>query len=331
VRNGLTRPWLARAATFLSISSLWSATAHAQASIPDRGEGTVTLTYQNYDVVGHFDVQGNTNTNGGSRSQALVTEFDYGVMDRFGLIVSLPLIASKYTGPPSYYVGPYLTFPGPLDDGTYHAAFQDLRIELRRQWWAGPVPVTPFVGVSFPTHAYETVGEAVPGRHRRDLQFGASTGLNLDRILPRGSYVESRYAYGTMEQVDDIPFTRSNIDVDLGVAAASHLLLRALADWQIRHSGPTLAELAPDWVNHDRFIAPSYAHVGAGATVPVTRSIEVSGVFVATAAGSNGAHRQRTLVLGISFSLGSGLRGLGGANDDAGSAGTLSRVTERSR
>lgn len=331
MRNGLTRPWLARAATFLSISSLWSATAHAQASIPDRGEGTVTLTYQNYDVVGHFDVQGNTNTNGGSRSQALVTEFDYGVIDRFGLIVSLPLIASKYTGPPSYYVGPYLTFPGPLDDGTYHAAFQDLRIELRRQWWAGPVPVTPFVGISLPTHAYETVGEAVPGRHRRDLQFGASTGLNLDHILPRGSYVEGRYAFGTMEQVDDIPFTRSNIDVDLGVAATSHLLLRALADWQIRHSGPTLAELAPDWVNHDRFIAPSYTHVGGGATVPVTRSIEVSGVFVATAAGSNGAHRQRTLVLGVSFSLGSGLRGLGGANDGAGPASDLSRVTERSR
>ena len=55
-------------------------------------------------------------------------------------------------------------------------AFQDVRVELRRQWWVGPVPVTPFVGGSFPTHEYETVGEAVPGRHRWDLQAGASAG-----------------------------------------------------------------------------------------------------------------------------------------------------------
>src|SRR6476646_6983911 len=120
--------------------------------------------------------------------------------------MSVPLSASKYTGPPSYYVGPYLTFPGPLDDGTYHAALQDVRIELRRQWWAGPVPVTPFIGGSFPTHAYQTVGEAVPGRHRRDLQLGVSAGVDLDRILP-GAYVHGRYAYGAMERVDDFPFT----------------------------------------------------------------------------------------------------------------------------
>ena len=159
---------------------------------------------------------------------------------RVGLLVSIPFIASKYTGPPSYFVGPFLTFPGPLDDGTYHAAFQDLRVELRRQWWAGAVPVTPFVGFSFPTHDYETVGEAVPGRHRWDLQAGVSSGVDLDRMLP-GSYVHVRYAYGRMQEVDNHPFTRSNIDLDVGVAATSRFLVRGLADWQIRHTGPTLA------------------------------------------------------------------------------------------
>jgi hypothetical protein len=225
-------------------------------------------------------------------------------------------------------VGGQLTFPGPLDDGTYHGAFQDVRIELRRQWWAGPVPVTPFVGVSFPTHAYETQGEAVPGRHRRDLQIGASTGVNLD-VIRVGSYVEGRYAYGTMEPVDGFPFTRSNLDVDLGVSATPRVLVRALADWQIRHSGPSVAELIPDWVNHDRFIAPSYTILGGGATLYATSSIDTFALFFATAAGSNGAHRQRTLVLGVSFGFGSGLRGLGGAKSAAGSARLDSgRVTE---
>jgi hypothetical protein len=271
------------------------------------------MTYQNYDVVGHFDVQGHENENGGTRSQVLVAELDYGVGDRVGLLVSIPFIASKYTGPPSYMVGPFPTYPGPLDDGTYHAAFQDLRIELRRQWWAGPVAVAPFIGGSFPTHDYETVGEAVPGRHRWDLQAGASAGVDLDRIL-QGSYVHVRYAYGRMQEVNDLPFTRSNIDLDVGVAATSRVLVRGIAGFQIRHTGPTLAQLAPDWVNHDRFIAPSFVNLGGGPSISLTRSTDLFAVLVATVAGSNGAHRQRTIAAGVSIALHSGLHGLGGAN-----------------
>jgi hypothetical protein len=242
-----------------------------------------------------------------------VAELDYGVGDRVGLLVSIPFIASKYTGPPSYMVGPFPTYPGPLDDGTYHAAFQDLHIELRRQWWAGPVAVAPFIGGSFPTHDYETVGEAVPGRHRWDLQAGASAGVDLDRIL-QGSYVHVRYAYGRMQEVNDLPFTRSNIDLDVGVAATSRVLVRGIAGFQIRHTGPTLAQLAPDWVNHDRFIAPSFVNLGGGPSISLTRSTDLFAVLVATVAGSNGAHRQRTIAAGVSIALHSGLHGLGGAN-----------------
>jgi hypothetical protein len=299
---------------FLMIAHHWSATpVSAQASVPDRHEGTLTMTYQNYDVVGHFDVQGHENENGGTRSQVLVAELDYGVGDRAGLLVSIPFIASKYTGPPSYMVGPFPTYPGPLDDGTYHAAFQDLRIELRRQWWAGPVAVAPFIGGSFPTHDYETVGEAVPGRHRWDLQAGASAGVDLDRIL-QGSYVHVRYAYGRMQEVNDLPFTRSNIDLDVGVAATSRVLVRGIAGFQIRHTGPTLAQLAPDWVNHDRFIAPSFVNLGGGPSISLTRSTDLFALLVAAVAGSNGAHRQRTVAAGVSIALHSGLHGLGGAN-----------------
>src|SRR6476619_5763009 len=97
------------------------AVAHAQAWVPDHGEGAVSFTYQNYDVVGHFDVFGHKNNNGGTYSQSLVTELDYGVTEALALTLTLPLIASKYTGPPVYFVGGHETHPGPLDDGSYHA------------------------------------------------------------------------------------------------------------------------------------------------------------------------------------------------------------------
>ena len=307
----------------LLVLLLWCAPARAQAWVPARGEGTVSLTYQNYDVAGHFDVQGHENTNGGTRSQALVTELDYGVTDTIGLIVSLPFIASKYTGPPSYFVGTHETHPGPLDDGTYHAAFQDVRVEVRRLFWAGPVAVAPFFGASFPTHKYETVGEAVPGRHRRDVQFGANAGIDLDRISP-GSYVHGRYAYATAERLDNFPFTRSNIDLEVGYAATSRIVVRGLMNRQIRHRGPSLDELAADWEHHDRFIAPSYLNLGGGVSLSATGSTDVYVLWVATVSGSNGAHRARTLACGVTFGLGSRLQGLGNAT------GSVRRTTRRS-
>jgi hypothetical protein len=241
-----------------------------------------------------------------------VTEFDYGLGGQFALTVSLPFIASKYTGPPSYFVGPYLTRPGPLDDGSYHGAVQDLRIEARRLWWAGPIAFAPFLGVSFPTHDYETVGEAVPGRHRKDLQLGISAGIGLDRFAP-GSYFQVRYAYGAMERVNDFPFTRSNVDVEGGVEAGP-VLIRGLVASQIRHEGPSLDQLAADWMNHDRFIAPSYLNLGGGASLSLTDSTDIYALWVDTVRGSNGAHRARTLAIGVTFELRSHLQGLGGAS-----------------
>ena len=281
----------------------------AQAWTPTKGEGTVSLTYQNYDVAGHYDARGRKNNNGGTQSQVTVAEVDYGITDTIGVTVNLPFIASTYTGPPVYFVGGVETHPGPLDDGTYHGAFQDLRVEVRRLFWAGPIPVAPFIGASLPTHDYETVGEAVPGRHRRDLQVGANIGVNLDRLLA-GAYVHGRYGYATAQRIEGFAFTRSNVDVEIAFPIASHFELRGLAGWQIRHHGPSVQELTVDWEHHDRFIAPSYTNLGVGASVPVA-GVEIYALWLGTVQGSNGAHRARTIAAGVTFAFGSRLRGLG--------------------
>jgi hypothetical protein len=283
---------------------------HAQAWTPAKGEGTVSLTYQNYDVAGHYDAQGRKNNNGGTRSHTAVTEVDYGITDAISLTVALPLIASKYTGPDVYFVGGVETHPGPLDDRTYHGAFQDLRLEVRRLFWAGPVPVAPFVAVSFPTHDYETVGEAVPGRGRRDLQVGASIGVNLDRVLS-GAYAHSRYGYATAQRIQGFAFTRSNVDVEVGIPIGSRVVVRGLAAWQIRHQGPSVNELIADWEHHDRFIAPGYTNLGTGFSLAIGTA-DVYALWMGTAAGNNGAHRGRTIAAGVTFGFGSRLIGLGG-------------------
>jgi hypothetical protein len=288
-----------------------AATLDAQAWVAPAGEGTVSLTYQNYYVTGHFDPAGRLTKNGGTHTNAVVTDLDYSVTDTIGLSVSLPFIASKYTGSSSYIVRGFPTTPGPLDDGSYHAAVQDLRVEARRVFEAGPVAVAPFVGAIFPTHDYETVGEAVPGRHRRELQLGASVSAVLDPVIP-GAYVQVRYAYGAAERIRDLPYTHSNIDLEGGHAVTSRVGLRGLVSWQIAHKGPTAAELASDWRNHDRFIASSYVNVGGGPSVALTRAVDLYVLWVAAVSGDSGAHVSRALAVGTSWNFGGGLGGLGG-------------------
>ncbi len=297
----------------LGVQLAGAATLDAQAWVPPAGEGTVSVTYQNYYVTGHFDLAGKPTKNGGTHTNAVFAELEYAVTDTIGLTISLPVIASKYTGSSSYVVRGIPTTPGPLDDGTYHAAFQDLRVEARRMFMAGPVAVAPFVGASFPTHDYETAGEAVPGRHKRELQLGASVSAVLDPVVP-GAYVNARYAYGAAERVNDFPYTHSNIDLEGGHAVTSRVALRGLVSWQIAHKGPTAAELASDWKNHDRFIASSYVNLGGGPSVSLTRAVDLYVLWVAAVAGDSGAHVSRALAIGTSWNFGGGLGGLGASS-----------------
>jgi hypothetical protein len=283
----------------------------AQAWVPAKGEGTVTETYQNYYHTGHFDRLGRKNENGATHSKTLITQIDVGITDTFALSLSLPFIASKYTGPDYYEVEGIPTTPGPLDrDRTYHGAFQDLHVEARRMFEIRAAAVAPFVGFSQPTHDYETAGEAVPGRHRREFQVGAAASMDLDRWLPRSS-IHGRYGYAALERVNNFPHTRSNIDVEGNHDVTSRVGMRGLIGWQIAHKRPTLAQLAPDWVHHDRFINSSYLNVGGGAFLSVTRTTEIFAIWASTVRGNRGAHVGRMLAVGVGRSFGGGLHGLG--------------------
>ena len=70
----------------------------AQPWVPARGEGTVSLSYQNYYVVGHFDLRSQQNTNGGTHTKSLAAELEIGVTDTVALTVALPFISSNNTG-----------------------------------------------------------------------------------------------------------------------------------------------------------------------------------------------------------------------------------------
>jgi hypothetical protein len=292
------------------------APAFAQPWVPPKGEGTVSVTYQNYYVTGHFvGVRGIPTTDtGATHSKSLVADMDWGLPKSIGLTLSLPFIASKYTGPPGVYsVGGIETHPGPLDDGFYHGAFQDLHIEVRRMIDFGRFALAPHAGITIPTHEYATDGEAVPGRHRTDFQIGASAGTDISNFIP-SSYVHARYSLAAAEVIDDLSSVRSSIDVEMGADVARRWGLKGLAGWQIRHKGPTMAELlAHGWTTHDRFVVSNYTNVGGGLTLRVRRFTELSGIWVSTVTGNRGAHMGQLLSVTLTREFGGGnaVQGLG--------------------
>ena len=287
-------------------------TAWAQAWTPSKGEGTLGITYQNYYFTGHLDPEGQDDRNGAAHAKAVLTEFEYGVTDSLALSVSLPFIASKYTGSPAGSAfGPLVLPVGPLDDGRYHGAFQDWRFELRyRTVSTRAVSLTPFVALAVPSHRYETSGEAVPGKHRRETLVGVNGGVPFEAFL-RGAYIHARYSYAVVQRVRGARLNRSNVDIEGGAAIIPRVTLRGVSAWHIAHDHGSIAfeDALHDpalWRIHDREVGASFVNAGGGVTLSLTHALDLNVLYIATVAGSAGAHAATAISFGISWGFGGG-------------------------
>ena len=113
------------AGVFLSALFLFPAVAAAQAWVPEKGEGTATLTLQDNFVKNHLGSGGERLDVGHIRTFILLQDIDYGITDKLALDVSIPFVLSKYYGPRPHQL--------PVDNGNYHGNFQDVRMNLEVQ------------------------------------------------------------------------------------------------------------------------------------------------------------------------------------------------------
>jgi hypothetical protein len=223
----------------LLVVSAWlaPAIARAQAWLPTKGEGAIGLAFGGYGFDGHFDSKGERIPYGGTEAVSLAADITYGITDRLAVTGSLPYVTSKFTGT----LAPG-ALPGPLDsDREYHGDFQDVRAEVRFMALTGDFALTPFVGVNVPSHNYQVVGEAVPGKHTNELALGVAAGRSLDPFLSK-AYLQARYFFSFVEKVvpDVSRLNRSNIDLEFGYAVSRRLSGRLISAWQIGHGGINL-------------------------------------------------------------------------------------------
>jgi hypothetical protein len=259
------------------------AAAFAQAWVPAKGDGSISLTYQNLSARYHTDAQGKRANAGRDSAQSVLIDFEYGITDKLALNADVAYVASKYEGP----------LPeGPLDfDTLWHRTIQDAHLSVRYNVRRKPLVITPFISVTVPTHQYEISGHNAAGRHFHELLLGINAGRTLGPILPN-VYVHGRYSFAILKHFAGLNLNRSNADWEVGWVMARKLTLRFLGAWQQTHGGlnfPT--DIHPgeeEFEFHDRVLHASYFRLGGGATVSVNKNLDINFAYAGTVSAKNG-------------------------------------------
>ena len=300
------RPVVVSLAT-LSFYLAFSATAFAQAWVPAKGEGSVSVTYQRTDVRYHYNSTGTKEDKGQIHSHATVMALEYGLTDKLALDLDVAFIASKWNRPQ----GPLGVRPhGPLDNGSFHPTFQDAHIGLRYNVLRRSLVVTPFIGFTIPTHDYEVRGHSAVGRGFHEVLIGVNVGRQLGPILPHG-YVHVRYSYAILKRFDGLNLNHSNADWEVGWFAKRSIALRFIGNWQRAHGGLSFSPsvtLTPDEFDiHDRVARARYLQLGAGVTFSVNRSLDLHTAWAPTPIYARDTHGDKGFIIGFSwrFSRGS--------------------------
>lgn len=291
----------------LAFGSLCPAAARAQAWVPYKGEGSVSVLFQDLFVTDHFFGRGQRVDRGEIRSNNLLVDATYGVTDRVSVTLGVPFIRARYSG-----AAPH---PSAQDDGRAHSGFQDVRFSVRYNVARGPLIITPFVGTNFPTHNYEYFAHAAYGPRVRELEVGTYVGRVLSPGLSN-AFVQARYSYSFSEKIVGIDHNRSNLDLEFGYFLTPALRVFTLGAGHKTHGGVDVPDAgwrampADQGPHHDRIGRIDLLDVGAGVQMSVSKSIDVFGLYMKSLAGRNTHALNRAITIGASWSFGRGLSAL---------------------
>jgi hypothetical protein len=276
----ICRCGLASAAALAALLS-GAAAARAQAWVSDRHTLDLGLGYSflySGSIVDQFPT-----TFPGARvtNHNLTLDADYALLDRLAVSSSVTLVTVRFSGPGANYP-PH----GEFDDGDYHATLQDWTADVRYAVLQEPLAVTPFIGITLPTHDYESRGFAAVGRGLRELRIGAWLGRTLDPWLPQ-LYVHGQYEFHWSERVDaggeltrSINTDRSDASLSIGYFLGERAEINLGANLRLAHGGFEFGAPADrpviEW--HDPLAAEDFLLVGGGGSYELSETISVRGL-----------------------------------------------------
>ncbi len=286
---------LARASLLAALA--WAPAAlHGQAWLPAKGSYSAAVLYTDIFDTKHYLPDGDELDAGHMRVHSTGLSLSYAPTDRVFLTAGLPYVRSEYHGEHPH--------PTEVDDSRYHGTFTDLRIDVHYQALLEPVAFAPYVALVEPTHSYESMGHAAPGRNLHEKWIGFFIGKSLDLWIPR-TYVQARYSFAFVEKVANVGHDRSNLDVEVGYFPSPSWSVRALAYWQHTHGGieVPIPQSDPLFPYHDQLAAERFLNAGVGASYDLSRQLNLFGIYTSSVYGANGHKLGRSFTLGLGYSF----------------------------
>jgi hypothetical protein len=269
-----------RAVRVLSLLFAISLSLLAQAWLSPKGDGVVTLFYQNDIERLHSFGDGRTKDRGHTYLDAVFVNTDLSLTDKLAVSVSMPFIAGKYVGPfPHMLVRGDPSTAVALDDGTYQGGFQDFRFNVRYALSQRALKIAPFFQAAIPSHAYPTLGHAATGFDEKEYRVGVSVGRRLDPILPK-AFVQGQYAFGMTPVVAaNIAPKRSYAELQFGYLLNRRITLQGSSVLTWSHTGIDFDyNLFPNnltdeqYLNHDRIARGKLLDTSGSIAYQVNRS-----------------------------------------------------------
>ena len=243
-----------------------------------KGHGSIRLATQAMNM-DYFRIEGESYEIGEVDLYSFDLQLDYAVGDRWILELGLPWIKKRYQGPypesPAGMVPPFNQAPY-LDDGSFHAGFQDWLVGVRYLLDTRPVQLEPFIHATIPSGDYSHFGWSSIGQDIWHLELG----MELTHIMPFSNwYYRMDAAYVIVEQTlghnqnyfvgsgELGYFLRPNLNV--------HVQVR-MRDGQ-GSSGPYPDRTGEEWYYHGRFGYHSTGNWGIGADWLVVDHWQLSG------------------------------------------------------
>jgi hypothetical protein len=297
----------------LSLTLTTATLAAAQAFVPPKGEGSVSFLFQDVAVKDHYYGTMPVD-NGRIRTDIVLFDVTYGLTDKMAVSVGIPFVATKYTGIAGHPLvddsGSSPVFYGlnPLDNGSYHQTWQDLRFNVRYNVTRKNFWLTPFVGSVMPSHNYDYFAHAAPGSHLNEFQFGVSAAKMLDSLVP-GLLVQGTLGYALTGEIAGFNPNRTTADFEVGYFLTPKFRVLGLATGQYVADGIDMVANARVvlpaiyYEHHDQITRDDFLNLGMGAAFSVNERLDFYGSLVHTVAKRNGHAVDYGITVGATWSF----------------------------
>jgi hypothetical protein len=245
------------------------ALAQNTVTVPGKGHGDVAIALQNLFIEEHTISDGTRNKVGTITTNSAFLNFDYGLTDRLAVTVGIPFKSSKYVGPRPHNPANLYDDHGQyfIDDGDFHAGWQDLSVSLRYAWVRKKWMVTPYITTGTPLRDYTTFGHAAVGTGQWRVEAGVSAGRQFSGVF-RNLYFVGGIGYAWMQPVDRT-VNHATLSAELGWFISPTLSVHANLSRQKTFNGFEFPQDFPNqkddhYFYHDMNLRNDYLNAGIG-------------------------------------------------------------------